>query len=171
MIELQKFTPTDFETFMSWINNEKELFQFAGPIFTFPLNRNQLENYMNMEGLVPYKVVWKETNETIGHCELNYQKGHYRLSRILIGNKSYRGKGIGEEIVHKMVDKFFEDPKVSKVDLNVFDWNLAAIKCYENAGFKINPFYIRTMRVTGGTWVRLNMDLTRTEWNKLKSDS
>jgi RimJ/RimL family protein N-acetyltransferase len=168
MIELQKFTPLDFDTFVSWINNEKELFQFAGPIFTFPLSKGQLENYMKMEGLVPYKVVCTEINETIGHCELNYQKGNYRLSRILIGNKAYRGKGIGEKIVRKMVEKFFEDLEVDKVDLNVFDWNLAAIKCYENVGFKINPFYIRTMRVTGGTWVRLNMDLNRTQWNKTK---
>lgn len=169
MIELQEFTPLDFDTFISWINNEKELFQFAGPIFTFPLTRDQLENYLKMDDLVPFKVVWTETNEVIGHCELNYQKGHHRLSRILIGNKSFRGQKIGEQIVFKMAEKFFEDPEVDQVDLNVFDWNLAAIKCYENAGFKINPFYIRTMRVTGDTWVRLNMDLTRDRWNTLKS--
>lgn len=27
----------------------------------------------------------------------------------------------------------------SNIKLNVFDWNLSAIKCYENAGFKTNP--------------------------------
>ncbi len=44
MIKLLLFTQVDFETFKSWISNAEKLFQFAGPILTYPLTDNQLTN-------------------------------------------------------------------------------------------------------------------------------
>jgi RimJ/RimL family protein N-acetyltransferase len=139
MIELKPFTESDFETFKSWINSVEELFQFAGPLFSFPVTDEQLLNYIRMSDKKPYKVILTATNETVGHCELNYENRNHRLSRILVGNKNLRGQKIGEHIVREMVRLIFEDPKVQEVDLNVFDWNKGAIKCYENVGFRIRP--------------------------------
>lgn len=161
MIELKPFTESDFETFKSWVNNVEELFQFAGPLFTFPVTDDQLLNYIRMTDKKPYKVILRTTNETVGHCELNYENGNHRLSRILVGNKTLRGQKIGEHIVRGMVELFFQDSKVAEVDLNVFDWNKGAIKCYENVGFQIKPELTDTMEVNGAVWTRLNMVLTR----------
>jgi RimJ/RimL family protein N-acetyltransferase len=83
------------------------------------------------------------------------------MARILIGAKMYRGKGIGEQVVRKMVALFFEDPGVIEVDLNVFDWNTGAIRCYEKVGFKINHAHSKTLHVNGKTWALLNMQLSR----------
>ena len=161
MIELKPFTENDFEVFKSWIHSEEELFQFAGPIFSYPLTDNQLRDYLKMTDKKPLKVVLRSTNQTIGHCELNFQNGNNRLSRILVGNKVLRGQKIGEQIVIKMVDLLFKDSNVNNVDLNVFDWNKSAIKCYEKVGFKINHSNTDQMDVNGKVWVRLNMVLER----------
>ena len=161
MIELQPFTKDNFDLFKSWINNEDELVQFGGEMFTFPLTDEQLENYISMKDIQPFKVVWKPTGEIIGHCELNYQNGNKRLSRILIGEEKWRGKKIGEQIVLQMVALFFKDSSTKKVDLNVFDWNKSAIKCYENVGFNIRPEKTTLMKVGQKTWTRLNMELER----------
>ena len=48
MIELKPFTENDFPIFKSWIHSEEELFQFAGPIFTYPLTDEQLTKYIKM---------------------------------------------------------------------------------------------------------------------------
>ncbi|MEN8125417.1 MAG: GNAT family protein [Bacteroidota bacterium] len=161
MIELRDFTGSDFDTLKSWINSEEELIQFAGSIFMFPLTDEQLQNYINIPDIKPFKVVLSATNETIGHCELNYENGNNRLSRILIGNKDARGKGICKQIVLKMIEMLLEDSAVNEVDLYVFDWNKRALKCYENIGFEINPQKTKKLEVNGKTWNSLNMTLKR----------
>lgn len=161
MIKLLPFTQVDFETFKSWISNAEELFQFAGPILTHPVTDNQLDNYIKMTDKIPLKVVLESTNETIGHCELNFENGNKRLSRILVGKKELRGQKIGEEIVRTMINILFEDKATQEVDLNTFDWNKAAIRCYKKVGFRINHEQTDQMNVNGKVWTRINLSLKR----------
>ena len=157
MIELEPFTENDFQILKSWIITEKELFQFAGPIFSYPLTDEQLIDYVNMPDKKPLKVVLTATRKIIGHCELNFENNNQRLSRILIGDKAYRGKGLGAQIVLKMMAIIFENTKIKEVDLNVFDWNIGAIKCYEKVGFKIDHNKTTKLQVSDEVWTRLNM--------------
>ena len=167
MIELQPFAENDFDTFIAWIKNEEELFQFAGSIFTFPVTREQLTRYVTSSERKSYKVILSETKEVIGHCELNFEGGGHRLSRVLIADESQRGKGIGKKIVLEMASLFFEDATVMEVNLNVFDWNTEAMRCYEKVGFKLSNFVPKSMVVKGETWVCLNMILSRSDYNAL----
>ncbi len=159
MIELKPFDENDFETLKSWFNNREELFQFSGPLFTFPLSNEQLRSYLDMSYKKPLKVVLKSTNKTIGHCELNFEGGKNRLSRIIVGEKGLRGQKIGEQIVRKMVNLLFEEASVNEVDLNTFEWNKQAIRCYEKVGFKINHKISDKLFVNGKVWKRINMTL------------
>ena len=168
MIKLLPFTEEDFDKFKSWSNSKEELFQFAGPIFTYPLTDDQLMNYLQMEDKKPLKVVLESTNETIGHCELNFTNGNKRLSRILVGKKDLRGKKVGEQIVRKMVDMLFQDPEIDEVDLNTFSWNKGAIRCYEKVGFKIVPENSEEMNVNGNDWTKINMTYSRKEYMENK---
>ncbi len=45
-IRIEKFSETDFDTLLSWVKDEKELIQFAGPIFSFPLTKEQLIKHL-----------------------------------------------------------------------------------------------------------------------------
>ena len=164
MIELKKFTKSDFDTLISWIKNEEDLVQFSGPIFSFPLTESQLSSYIKMTDKRIFKIVNTSTNTTIGHCELNYTNGNNRLSRILIGDKNSRGKGYCKIIIAKMTTMLFEDLNVNEVDLNVFDWNKGAIKCYQNAGFIIDTKTHKKQTVKGEVWTCLNMKLHRNNW-------
>ncbi len=58
-IFLHEFTHKDFENLISWVNNEKELIQFAGPIFSFPLTKEQLNDYLKDPNRYPFKIVLK----------------------------------------------------------------------------------------------------------------
>ena len=139
MIKLEPFTENDFENLISWITSERELVQFAGPIFSYPLTKNQLNDYLTKEGLIPKKIVDIESGEVIGHCELNFLNEFPRLARILIGNKKYRGKGLGKQLVTLMIDEIQNIKSTNKIELRVFEWNKNALKLYENEGFKIQP--------------------------------
>jgi len=156
MIQLEKFTKDDFDRFISWIDSEEELIQFAGPLFTYPLSHQQKKS--------PYRIRLIETNEIIGHCELNFENELPRLSRILIGEKRLRNKGIGVCVLHQMIHLIFTTTTHTSVDLSVFDWNHNAIACYEKIGFKIRPELKSSMLVSGKNWNAFNMMLSRDDY-------
>jgi len=56
---------------------------------------------------------------------------------ILIGDKSYWGKGICSMVMKLVTEYAFEKLGLEKIDLGVISENKAAIKCYFNAGYKI----------------------------------
>jgi RimJ/RimL family protein N-acetyltransferase len=165
MIKLEKFDKTDFERLIIWADSEEMLVQFSGPIFKYPLTTEQLENYLKEENSIPFKVVDTESKEVIGHAEIYKSENNLaKLCRILIGDKKYRGKGIGEKTVNLLVKYSFEELKVEKVELNVYDWNTQAIKCYEKSGFAINPDKISQITVQENVWISLNMIITKDNW-------
>jgi len=51
----------------------------------------------------------------------------------LIGDISNRGKGIGQQVIDELLKFSFGKIGVREVELNVYDWNIAGIKCYEKA--------------------------------------
>lgn len=168
MVHLEKFEQADFEKFKSWIPNQHELFQFAGPIFTYPVTDEQLTIYSTDEKRSAFKVVLTQTGEAIGHCELNFENPLPRLSRILIGEKSLRGKGIGKLIVNEMLKELFLKRSFESADLNVFDWNTGAIKCYEQAGLVINKDIVYRYNNNGHITTVLNFGISKEKWLLLK---
>ncbi len=159
MIELKPFREEDFEALISWVGSEELLVQFAGPIFKYPLTVAQLEKYISDENRYVFKVINPEANGiAIGHAEIFLvTPTAARLCRILIGDKSYRGKGVGQEIIKQLIDQSFEYLNAETIELNVYDWNTSAIKCYEKVGFEVNPNTINTTEVNGVTWTAINM--------------
>jgi RimJ/RimL family protein N-acetyltransferase len=163
-IKLVKFEQEDFERFKSWINNADELLQFAGPIFSFPVSNEQLVKYINDKRRIAYKAVLAHSNEAIGHCELNFENQLPRLSRILIADKEQRNKGYGKLVVKEMLNSLFTELGYDSADLNVFDWNAGAIKCYERIGFAFNNGLEVEYVHKGKIWKTRNMVISKTRW-------
>jgi len=135
MVKLEPFKEEDFERLISWVDNEEELIQFAGSIFSYPLTKDQLKVYISSTERVPLKIKLIDSDEIIGHCELNYSNEIPRLSRIIIGRKDLRNKGLGKAIVKRMTEMIYDSKPYNSVELAVFDWNLNAINCYKSLGF------------------------------------
>jgi RimJ/RimL family protein N-acetyltransferase len=169
MIELKKLEQADFPIYKSWISSQAELFQFAGPIFSFPLTDQQLYDYITDPRRIAYKAILTKSNEIIGCAELNKENTKPRLSRILIGDKNMRNRGLGKLMIDKLLEKIFYDYNYLDADLNVFDWNKSAIKCYLNAGFKINPELEYKHNYNGVTWTAINMIITKFDWININS--
>jgi RimJ/RimL family protein N-acetyltransferase len=168
MIKIEPFHKTDFDGLISWVDSEETLVQFAGPIFAFPLTTQQLETCLEDEKRFAYKVVDLKRNSIIGHAEIYTPTDKLAiLCRILIGDPRLRGLGLGQEIMKILLTISFAGFGVEKAELNVFDWNIGAIKCYEKVGFSINTEKKRTREVNGQTWTSLNMTIDKNNWEKL----
>jgi RimJ/RimL family protein N-acetyltransferase len=162
MIRLEKFDNTDFDRFISWIDSEESMIQFSGPVFNYPVTYEQLEKYINTENRLVYKVLDRVTREIVGHAELNNidnKNNSARICRILIGNKKNRNKGYGKAIIKELVRIGFNDLKLHRLDLGVFDFNDPAIKCYKDCGFEIEGLFKENSKVGSEYWSTYNMSI------------
>lgn len=162
MIKLEPFDKADFDRLISWIDSEELMVQFAGPIFKFPLTIDQLELYITNKNRFVFKVIKLDTTEVIGHSEIYYSKNKIaKLCRILLGKKKSRGQGFGKEIVKKLVEISFNKLGALSVELNVYNWNTSAIKCYEKVGFVIDPQKNKRTQFNNYTWTAVHMTLNK----------
>jgi RimJ/RimL family protein N-acetyltransferase len=143
--------------------------QFAGPAFTFPLTREQLDGSLSDKNRHAFALVDSSCDCIIGHAEIYLTVTGAFLGRILIGEKQFRGKGIGQQIVRNLLEYAFINLNQQKIQLNVFDWNIAAIRCYAKAGFVIIPGKSAHREVNGQNWTVLRMAIERQEWALLHS--
>ena len=166
MIYLEKFTKSDYAQLISWVDSEEALMQFAGPAFTFPLTADQLDQSLNDVNRYAFKVIDEDTCAVIGFAELYLTEQSVYLGRILIGDEKLRGHGKGKKIIAQLLAYAFTNFDKTKAELNVFERNIGAIKCYESAGFVINSDKRLEREVNGQTWIALNMQLGKAKWRR-----
>ncbi|MFJ5716318.1 GNAT family N-acetyltransferase [Neobacillus sp. NPDC093127] len=177
MIELQFFEKEDFQQLMSWIDSQDFLVQWAGTSMEFPLDEQQLEHYLRMSNSenadnLAYKVILVESGETIGHISLgtiNRKNGTARMCRVLIGDKSLQGKGIGRLMVLALLKIAFEQLNLHKVSLAVYDFNEAAVNLYKKIGFKTEGFIREASKVGNAHWSYFEMSMLNREWQALNN--
>lgn len=175
MIRLEYFGRGDFVQLMEWIDSPELLLQWGGPGFDYPLDEQQLKKYLtnsnneNAEKLI-YKVIDTETGEVIGHISLgaiDRKNRSARIGKVLIGDKNKRGKGFGKLMMREVLRIAFEDLKLHRVSLGVFDFNQSAIATYEKVGF-VREGLLRDSRKIGDTyWSLIEMSMLEDEYRLL----
>lgn len=150
--------------------------QWAGFIFTYPLDERQLEAHLQSAEENPsrrriWKAVETGTGTVIGHIELNNIYEHDRkadLSRVLIC-PLWRGKGFGKKMIIKVLEYGFEVLGLHRIQLGVYDFNNPAIRCYEACGF-VKEGLLRECRRMGDEWWNLyQMSILEHEWRARKN--
>ena len=174
-IRLEPFTENDIERLIHWIPSSDFLLQWAGPTLNFPLDKDQLEKHLEFSktssSIKIYKVIELINGEVIGHGELgqiDLKNLSAKLMRVLVGPKELRGKGIGELIIKELLGIGFEELFLHRIDLHAFDFNTAAIRCYEKVGFRIEGVMREARKHGNEYWNVCIMSLLRDEWTHNK---
>ena len=176
MVELKYFDRTDFKQLIDWIVSPQFLLQWGGSTFSYPLTENQLEKYIenanndNSDTLV-YKVISKETGDVIGHVslrEIDRINKSARVGKVLVGDKNVRGKGIGKLLMKEILKVAFDELKLHRVSLGVFDFNVSAIACYEKAGFIKEGLLRDSKKNNEEYWNLWEMSILENEWLETK---
>ena len=172
MIVLRPFERSDFARLIGWVGSPAFLLQWAGPLFTYPLDVAQLDRYLaDAQQEPPTRMVFTAVDEAtgaaVGHIELAKIDARNRsasLSRVLIGEASQRGKGAGVEMVRRALEVGFDRLGLHRIDLVVFDFNRGAIACYERAGFAIEGRLREARRFGEEFWTLIQMSILEHEW-------
>lgn len=162
MIQLELFKEEDFSRLINWVDSKKLMYIFSAERFTFPINHQQLLKYINTKDRIAYKVIDKTTNEIIGHADfsnINKQSKSARICSVLVGDKKSRNKGFGTQIINELVRIGFDEMKLHRIDLGVYDFNKQAIKCYEKCGFQIEGLLKENIKFENEYWSTYNMSI------------
>ncbi len=81
--------------------------------------------------------------------------------RILIGSRSDRGRGFGEEASRLVIDHAFAVLGVGRIELEVFEYNVAAQRLYARLGFAEVDRRRDRIHRDGRTWDVIEMALDR----------
>ncbi|WP_075980669.1 GNAT family N-acetyltransferase [Bacillus massilinigeriensis] len=176
MIRLEYFTESDFNQLINWIESPEFMIQWSGSSFNYPLDVTQLSKYIekaNQENseIYIYKVIHNESNKVIGHLSLgniNKRNNSARIGRVLVGDQSVRGLGIGQKMIEELLKIAFEELHLHRVSLGVFDFNHSAISCYEKAGFVKEGLLRDHSRVGNQYWNLFEMSILENEWSQKK---
>ena len=172
MIRLLPFHESDFDLFISWIDNEELLVTIAGTDLTFPLTNDQLRAYLKIENSHSFTIVDTTSNKKVGHAEIVLSgNGVFKIDKLLVGDRSLRGKGLGQEIIQELLQYAFTNLNASTVELNVFDWNVAGIRCYEKCGFTVNLDERKAFQTGNKTWTAINMTIEKLDWTNSMPES
>jgi RimJ/RimL family protein N-acetyltransferase len=136
-LDLVPFTRDHFDDLIRWSPTPEFLLQWAGPSFQHPLDREQLESLLATS---PPARLYTPTldGRPIGHAELGRvhpEAGHASVMRVLIGDPTDRGHGIGREIVRRLAAIAFDEMGLAKLYLHVLRGNEPAVRCYRGLGF------------------------------------
>ena len=103
----------------------------------------------------------KDTDRHIGNVKLEPIDRNDKkvVLGVLIGNKSYWGRGIYTEVIKSVTEYAFSNLGLEKVCLGVISENKAAIRCYQKAGFRIDTTERRAIRYGGRLYDKVIMSV------------
>lgn len=126
--------------YLAWLNDPEVTRYLESGVF--PQTREQLETFYDAvtraSDQVIVAVVDRETDKHIGNVKLGPIHWVHRKATfgILIGERAWWGRGVGQEATRLMVEYAFRQLNLRRIDLGVYADHAAAVRVYEKLGFK-----------------------------------
>ncbi len=166
-MKLRRLQREDCDVLLGWIPSADALFQWSGPWdFTWPLTREQLlgdlESASGSRRVLA--AVDEATREMVGHVMLTVWPPHGfgLIGRVLV-DPARRGAGLGTALMREVVRTGFDELGLHRLQLAVYDFNTAAIACYEQVGFVIEGRLRDSTKASAGYWNAYVMGLLEDE--------
>ena len=176
MIKLEPFTTNDFTQLMEWVDDERLMKEWSGAMFAYPLSEAGLNWYVegsnnfNDPDVFIYRAVDSKTGVTVGHISLggiSQRDRAGRITRVLVGNTTERRRGICQGMVKALLRIGFEDLRLHRISLGVYDFNQPAINCYLKCGFRQEGVLRDVVRHGDEFWTLIEMGILEDEWRAL----
>ena len=159
----------NIDYYLKWLNDQ-EVTQFLN--IRFPLNREaeqeHLERLVRESNNLILGIHLKEPDQLIGNVGLHRLEQIDRRATfgIVIGDKEAWSKGYGTEATKLIVDHGFRALNLNRIELEVFEFNLRGMRCYEKVGFVHEGTRRQAVYRNGQYYDCIEMGLLRREWEQ-----
>ena len=144
---LREITEEDAgETYLSWLRDPLSVKYIAAAGKKNELSdlRQYISERVGKREVLFLSILDATSGQHIGNVKyepVNEEMG-YAIVGILIGEVTYRGKGVAKEVIYASSKWLSENRNINEILLGVHIENAPAIKAYENMGFKVSdtPF-------------------------------
>lgn len=116
------------------------------------------DRYTRDKTFVLFTIYERQTWRPVGKTYLSLTSHNDAEFGIVIGEKDCQGKGYGTEATRLMLDYGFTVLGLNNIMLTVLEYNLAGIRAYEKAGFRLIGRRRKARRVNGRLWDVIYMD-------------
>ena len=162
-VKLRKFTESDIENKVKWINdplNNRYLH------YDIPINIENTKIWFNLVKNNPNRhdmIIEYNNNPVgiIGIININKKRGEYYIT---LGENNYKRKGISYEATRLILDYAFNKIELEKVWLCVDEENAPARHLYEKIGFVQEGFLRKDIYVNGKMINRCMYGILKEEW-------
>lgn len=165
LVRLTSSTVEDRETFAAWSRDA----DYMRMLDDDPIRPQSPDNFGSFGGAVYDHYFHLRTladDTLIGFVVLFNLKwpGASADMAIGIGEPAYRGKGYGSEALRLILDYAFSEVGLYRVGLTVMEYNSAAIKSYERAGFVREGAKRKAVLRDGNRYDLVYYGILRDEW-------
>ncbi len=139
-MELRILTPKDVtKAYVEWMQ-DKEVVKYSEnqyKIFSINSQKIYVKNCLSEKDIVLYGIFINSKH--VGNISLKGLNSKHKRAELtyMIGVKQLWGKGLGNQIVAKIVSKAKEEYKLKKLYAGVASENIASKKVLENNNFKL----------------------------------
>jgi len=168
MVALAPFTEADIDRLIAWVSSPQVLGQWAASGLSYPLTRAQIAAHMRRSaetGGRMFKAL-DDHRSVMGHVELgsiDRVNRSLRIGRVFVAPER-RGRGLCADLVRAALGVAFDQLRMHRVELAVFDFNRAAIACYERVGFRREGVRREMFESGNGYWSEIVMSMLESEW-------
>lgn len=138
---LSKIEKKDMNTVYEWFN-DSEFLKFYDYLPPIPQTKEEVDktfsDYDKNEESDVYAIKLKDNNKIIGIAGFDDIVKENKVATLFIGigDKNTRGNGYGKEALNLLLEYGFIELDFHRIQLNVLEFNHAAIALYEKSGFK-----------------------------------
>jgi RimJ/RimL family protein N-acetyltransferase len=171
-VRLAPFARPHFESLIAWSRSAEQLFAWAGPSFSFPLDSAQLSRHVRESpaaNRLPFTACDPD-GKPVGHLELADVDREQRSAYVVRGvvDPELRRMGVGTAMMRAVLRVAFDELALHRVEARVFATSKAALSAWEGCGF-VREGALRDARLLGGSFQDLVvMGILDHEWRAAK---
>ncbi|MBC7333862.1 MAG: GNAT family N-acetyltransferase [Actinobacteria bacterium] len=137
---LRKLEEGDLQRTLKWLR-DPSVNKFLSQDFSSFTQEQEFQWFNFMKNScrdIVFAIETKDEHIHIGNCglhKINWIQKSCELG-IVIGEKNFWNKGYGSDAIRSVVSFAFNRLGISRIRLNVYQYNVRAIRAYEKCGFK-----------------------------------
>lgn len=168
-IYLRSITLQDVtDNYLSWLHDVEVMSGIATSGYTLDNLKVYVEERIHKSSVAFFAICSNDTNEHIGNVKIDFHDAKANVSELglLIGNKNYWGKGVGYEACQLAIEYGFNEMKLRKIYLAVYENNPIAKKLYQKLGFQLEGTLRKHVMVNGELYDKYLMGIFKEEFIK-----